>query len=127
METIYFLIIFFVALELFESNWQKADTLFGVLENNYKVYQKGILLFFLLNPTFIYSIYLSISLNNFTFLMNCIIILKFADISLRLHLCNKINKNENIESVIPADFQYNNLIRYINVIIYPTTFFFSTF
>jgi len=125
LNTILFLIIVFIALEIFESNWQKADTFYGVIKNNYQIYSKSILLFFLLNPTFIFSIYLAVSLNHFSFLMNLIIILKFVDISFRLNLSKKIDNNEDISSIVPMDINYNVVLRYINVLIYPTLFFLS--
>ena len=126
MENILYLFIFFIALELFESNWQKADTFYGLIKNNYTAYKKGIFLYFLLNPTFIYSIYLSYSLKNYSFLMTLIIGLKFADISFRLHLMNKIDKDEDITGLIP-DMPMNWMLRYINVFIYPVSFILSLF
>ena len=68
---------------------------------------------------------LAISLNNYGFLMNMIIILKFVDISFRLNLCKKIDNNEDISTLIPIDIEYNLVYRYINVLIYPGTFFLS--
>lgn len=127
MENLLYLFIFFIALELFESNWQKADTFYGLIKNNYTAYKKGIFIYFFLNPTFIYSIYLSYSLQNYSFLMTLIIGLKFADISFRLHLMNKIDKDEDITKIIPADMPMNWMLRYINVFIYPTSFILSLF
>ncbi len=126
MENILYLLLFFIALEIFESNWQKADTFYGLIKNNYTAYKKGIFIYLLLNPTFIYSIYLSYSLHNYTFLMTMIIGLKFADISFKLHLMNKIDKDEDISQIIP-DMPMNLMLRYINVFIYPTTFIMSVF
>ncbi|MBD3840776.1 MAG: hypothetical protein IE909_02645 [Campylobacterales bacterium] len=125
MNDIIFLAIFFVALEFFESNWQKAPTFYGMLKNNYMIYEKSIFLFFLLNATFVYSIYLSYSLHNFSFLMMLIIGLKFADISFRLHLMSKIHKNEDISKLIPVDMPMNDWMRYFNVVAYPLTFLLS--
>jgi len=125
VNTFYFLILIFVALELFESNWQKADKFYGVIQNNYTIYKKSIFLFFFLNPTFIFSIYLAVSLSNYSFLMNLIIIMKFVDISFRLNLCKKIDNNEDITSIIPFNIEYNLVYRYANVLIYPGTFFLS--
>ena len=122
MENFLLLLAFFIALEIFESNWQKSDTFYGVIKNNYMVYEKGLFYFILLNPTFIYSIYLSYLLQNFGFLMTFIIGLKFADITFRLHLLNKIDRDEDITQIIPIDMPMNNMLRYINVFIYPTTF-----
>jgi hypothetical protein len=127
MENVLYLLLIFIALEIFESNWQKADTFFGMIKNNYLAYKKGIFIFILLNPTFIYSIFVSYYLQNFSFVMTLIIGLKFADISFKLHLLNKIDKDEDITEVIPADMPMNNMLRYINVFIYPTTFIMAVF
>ena len=114
----------FFALELFESNWQKADTFLGVVKNNYLVYKKSIILYFLLNSTFIYSLYLAVSLNEFGFWMSSIVILKFVDIAFRLHLITKIDNDEPIDQFIPFDFKMTLPLRYMNAIIYPTMFLF---
>ena len=126
MENVLYLFIFFIALELFESNWQKADTFYELIKNNYTAYKKGLFIYLFLNPTFIYSIYLSYSLHNYSFLMTLIIGLKFADIIFRLHLMNKIDKDEDITQIVP-DMPMNWMLRYINVFIYPTSFILSLF
>lgn len=125
MNDIIFLTIVFVALELFESNWQKSNSFYGVLKNNYLIYKKSLFLYFFMNPTFIYSIYLSYSLHNFTFIMMLIIGLKFTDISFRLHLMNKIDRDEDITQIIPIDMPMNITLRYMNTLIYPLTFLLS--
>ena len=123
MDLILLFSIFF-ALELFESNWQKADTFLGVVKNNYLVYKKSIILYFLLNATFIYSLYLAVSLNEFGFWMSSIVILKFVDIAFRLHLITKIDNDEPIDQLIPFDFKMTLPLRYMNAIIYPAMFLF---
>ncbi len=118
-------IAIFILLEFFESTWQKADTFYGVIYNNYKIYNKGIFTYFILNTTFIYSLFLAIYLNNFSFWMSCIIVLKFLDLSFRLHLVNKIKNDESISSLVPVDITMNIYFRYINVLIYPLSFIFA--
>jgi hypothetical protein len=115
----------FIALELFESNWQKAEHFYGVIKNNYLIYKKSIFLYFLLNPTFFYSLYLSISFNNFNFFMSSIIVMKFLDISFRLFLLSKIDDNQNINKYVPFNFEMKNIFKYMNVIIYPFMFIFA--
>jgi len=127
LTTLFLLIIIFISLEIFESNWQKADSFYGVIKNNYQIYSKSIFLFFILNPTFIFSLYLAYTLNNFTFLMNTLIVLKFADISFKLHLMKKIQDDEEMSSLIPFDIPYNTMLRYINVILYPGIFILSIY
>ena len=122
MTTILILVIFFISLEIFESTWQQANSFYGVIKNNYKIYDKNIFLYFLFNPTFFFSIYLSMQFNNFGFLMSSIIVLKFLDISFRLFLMNKIQKDEDITYLVPIDIEYTLLLRYFNVFLYPITF-----
>lgn len=118
------LFILFIAIEIFESNWQKSDTLYGVIANNFAVYQKSIILFFLLNLSFIYAIFLVIYLQNNSFLMLSIVGIKFLDIAFRLNLMTKISQNYPIEEILP-NIKMNFIFRYINVIIYPITFIFA--
>lgn len=125
MTTYLLLIFIFIFLEFFESNWQKAPTLYGVMYNNFSMYKKNILLYFLINPTFIYSLFLSYYLNIFNFWMSSIIVIKFLDIAFRLHIINKLNQGEELYMYIPTDIQMNNLFRYLNVLIYPMSFIFS--
>ncbi|WP_066356150.1 hypothetical protein [Aliarcobacter skirrowii] len=124
--TIFYLFIFFIAIELFETNWQKAPTLYGILENNFKVYQKNIFLYFILHPSFFYSIYLAISLNNFGFWMSFIVILKFVDISFKLSIMKKLSKNYELSSIIPFDANITMIFRYLNLFIYPSSFLLAT-
>ena len=122
MTTILILVIFLISLEIFESTWQQSNSFYGVIKNNYKIYDKNIFLYFLFNPTFFFSIYLSMQFNNFGFLMSSIIVLKFLDISFRLFLMNKIQKDEDITYLVPIDIEYTLLLRYFNVFLYPITF-----
>lgn len=124
MNIIFTLLIFLIFLELFESYWQKSNTFYGLIKNNYIIYNKNIFLYFLYNPTFFFSIYLSIFFNNFGFLMSSIIVMKFLDISFKLFLLNKIHNNDDITYLIPIDIKYTKSLRYFNVILYPLLFVF---
>lgn len=120
------LFFIFIALELFESNWQKSDTLYGLINNNFLIFKKNIFLYFLLHLTFFYTIYLSFSLNNFTFWMSSILIIKFLDISFKLSLMQKLSKGMSIEEIIPFNIPMTIVFRYMNVVIYPLSFLFAT-
>ena len=95
------------------------------MNNNYAIFQKNIFTYFLLNPTFVYSIFLTFYLNLFNMFMYSIIFIKFLDISFRLHIITKMNKGMKLEELLPIDIQINNYFRYLNVLIYPSTFIFS--
>ena len=119
------LFLIFVALEFFESKWQKSDTLYGLLNNNFQIFQKNIFLYFLLHLTFFYTIFVSFYLNNFSFWMSSILIIKFLDISFKLSLMKKLSNGTNIEEIIPFNMKMVPILRYMGVIIYPLSFLFA--
>lgn len=123
MDILTFFLIF-IAIEIFESNWQKSETLYGFIYNNYSIYKKNLFLFFILNLSFIYSIFLVIYLHNNSFLMLSIVGIKFMDISLKLNLLKKIDDGIGLEEVIP-NIKMGFLFRYLNVLLYPIAFLFS--
>ena len=118
------LFFIFIAIEVFESNWQKSDTLYGLLANNYSIYKTNIFLYFLLNFSFIYSIFLVIYLQNNSFLMLSIVAVKFVDISFKLNLMSKIKNQIPLEEILP-NINMTFLFRYMNAFIYPLTFLFA--
>lgn len=118
------LFIIFIAIELFESNWQKADTLYGLLANNFKIYSTNIFLFFVLNASFIYAIFLVIYLQNNSIWMLSIVGIKFLDVAFKINIMTKISNNISLEEIMP-DVRMNFLFRYMNVLVYPLTFLIS--
>ncbi len=125
MDILLTLFFLFIAIELFESNWQKSETLYGLLSNNLVIFNKSIFLYFLLNTGFIYSIFLTIYLNNYNFLMLSIVGIKFFDIALKLSLIQKLNQGIYLEEIVP-NIKITPILRYFNVIAYPTTFLFAS-
>lgn len=122
---IFLLLIIFIALEFFESNWQKSDTLYGFLNNNFLLFKKNIFLYFIFHISFIYSIFVSFYLNNFSFWMSSIFIVKFIDISFKLSIMRKLLNGMSIEEIIPMNINMSPILRYFNVIVYPLTFLFA--
>ncbi|RXJ99687.1 hypothetical protein CRU98_06575 [Arcobacter sp. CECT 8986] len=118
------LFFIFVAVELFETNWQKSQTIYGLLSNNLAVYNRNIFLYFLFNASFIYSIFLTIYLNNYNLLMLSIVGIKFFDISFKLSILNKLNNGMTFEEIMP-NIQISFVLRYFNVFAYPVTFLFA--
>jgi hypothetical protein len=122
---IFLLLIIFIALEFFESSWQKSDTLYGFLNNNFLLFKKNIFLYFIFHISFIYSIFVSFYLNNFSFWMSSIFIVKFIDISFKLSIMRKLLNGMLIEEIIPMNINMSPILRYFNVIVYPLTFLFA--
>ena len=119
------LFLIFIALEFFESTWQKSDTLYGLIYNNFSIFNKNIILYFLLHTTFFYTIFLSFYLNNFSFWMSSILVIKFLDISFKLTIMQKLLNGKDINQIIPMNINMNLVFRYMNVFIYPLTFLFA--
>lgn len=119
------LLLIFIFLEIFESKWQKVDTLHGLILNNFYIFRKNIFLYFLMHTTFFYTIFLCFYLNNFDFWMSSILIIKFLDITFKLSMMKKLLAGISIEEVMPINIEMSNIYRYINVLIYPISFIFS--
>lgn len=120
------LLLLFMAVELFESNWQKHDTLYGLIHNNYLIYQKNIFLYFILHASFFYALFLSVYLKNFGFWMSSIIVIKFLDMAFKLNMMQKLNSGMQIHEVMPVNMKITNFFRYFNVIMYPFCFAVAT-
>jgi len=120
------LFFIFIAIELFESNWQKSDTLHGLINNNFLIYQKNIFLYFILHASFFYTLFLCIYLNNFGFWMSSIVIIKFIDMAFKLNMLQKISQGYSIGEIMPVNIKMTLLFRYMNVLIYPLSFAFAT-
>ena len=119
------LFLIFIVLEFFESTWQKSDTLYGLIYNNFSIFNKNIILYFLLHTTFFYTILVSFYLNNFNFWMSSILVIKFLDISFKLTLMQKLSNGKELNEIIPMNINMNLVFRYMNVLIYPLTFLFA--
>jgi hypothetical protein len=127
MENLYILLAVFVALELYETTWQKSKTFFGLIEKNFYFYKKGIFTYLSMNPTFFYTIFLIFGMGYDEFWMLTIFVLKFVDIAFRIYIMQKISKSEDLEILLSSDMKMNLFLRYFNVVIYPSLFLISTF
>lgn len=125
MDTILFLFFLFIALELFEVNWQKSDTLYGIIYNNYLLYQKSLFTFFIFNPTFFYALFLLVYLNIDSMLLIAIAVIKFIDIVFKISMMKKLSNGERMEDIMPMNAKMSFLFRYMNVLVYPVTFLFA--
>ncbi|RXJ80300.1 hypothetical protein CRU95_11485 [Arcobacter sp. F2176] len=123
---LYSLLLLFMALELFESNWQKHDNLYGLIYNNYQVFRKNIFLYFILHVTFFYTLAVSIYLSNYGFWMSSIILIKFFDLAFKLNMMQKLSSGLEIHEVMPININITLLFRYFNVILYPFCFAVAT-
>ncbi|WP_226898702.1 hypothetical protein [Poseidonibacter ostreae] len=122
---IFSLLLIFITVELFESNWQKSDSMYGLISNNFTMYKKSIFLYFTLHLSFFYTIFVSIYLSNFSFWMSSILVIKFLDIAFKLNMMQKLSNGSSLEEVMPINVKMTPIFRYMNVLIYPLSFVFA--
>ena len=95
MQNIYLIILLYIALELFEVQWQKSDTLMGVMGNLYRYYKRNIFLFFLMHPTFYAGIGIAM-VTDLAFSALALIFIKSIDIATKLILLQQIFEKKEI-------------------------------
>ncbi len=97
MNDIYTLILIYIFLELFETQWQKADTLMGMLQNMYERYRQNIILFLLLHPGFYFTIYLAI-ITDYRAEILLVLFIKILDIATKIILMTKLFEKREISA-----------------------------
>lgn len=119
------LLLIFILVEFLESYWQKADSLHGLISNNFYIYSKNIFLYFTLHLSFFYTIFISYYLNNFSFWMSSILVIKFIDIAFKLSMMKKLSSGSELYDVMPMNIKMTPIFRYMNVLIYPLSYIFA--
>ena len=113
-------IIIFLFLEFYEVQWQKAKTMAGMLARMYEHYKKNIFLFFVMHPTFYFTIYLMLltDYNSFAIFFFC---LKLLDIVMKILLIKQVFIDKELSSELSLALlaPLNKLLPYIGLIFYP--------
>jgi hypothetical protein len=86
MEILTQLIIIMIVLELMEASLQRAKTLGAMIEKLYVYYDKSIFLFFMVHPTFYFTLFVSLYLNLVNFYIIVILLIKTFDIFFKIEL-----------------------------------------
>jgi len=113
-------LIFYIFLEIYEVQWQKAKTLAGMLARMYQYYQKSIFLFLLMHPTFYFAIGFMVLTNYNTYAI-IMVVIKAIDILTKMTLIKQLF----IERDIPQEMSLallsplKSYMPYIGLIIYP--------
>ncbi len=120
MDALIIYVLLLAFFELYESSWQSAPTLGGLLHNIYIRYQRSVFYLILSHPSFIYVLYLGIKydLANFWFL--AILFFKFLDISFKLVIAQKMQQRRLAEVMpLPLEMPLQKWMIYLNVVLYP--------
>jgi len=86
MEIFTQLITIMIVLELMEASLQKSNTLGEMIEKLYVYYNKSIFLFFMIHPTFYFTLFVSLYLNIVNFYIIAILLIKTFDIFFKIEL-----------------------------------------
>ena len=120
MSTAFLYIALYTVFELFEIWWQKSDTLYGVLQNIYRYYEKSIFLLLLIHPTFYLLVYLMMA-SGYDIYIQIALGLKLSDIALKILFVQKVfikqEVDEEFRMMLGMRMEWYML--YFGVIFYP--------
>lgn len=110
----------FILLEMYEVYWQKAQTVMGMLARMYQHYSKNIFLFFIMHPTFYFSIWFFMLCEYNVYAM-ILMVIKALDIVIKIILIQQVFiKKELSEDLVQALLApINEFFPYIGLLIYP--------
>ena len=119
MNDIYTLTLIYLILELFETQWQKADTLIGMLENMNKKFQSNILQFLVLHPTFYFTIYLAM-ITDYSAEILLVLFIKTFDIATKIILMVQVFQKQEVSQELSQILlaPLHKLMPYIGVGLY---------
>ncbi len=89
MDTLISIVIVYILLELFEAQWQKADSLMGMLLRMHRRYAQSILLFLIMHPTYYFAIWLAM-VTDLSFASAILLLIKTVDIATKILLIQKV-------------------------------------
>ena len=113
-------VILFIVLELYEVNWQKADTIMGMLVRMYQQYSKNIFIFLLMQPTFYFSIGFAM-ITNYNPYALMLLFIKTMDVATKIQLIELVFTKEELtpEMSVTLLTPIHRFIPYIGLTLYP--------
>jgi len=119
-DTLLNYILLYIALEIYEVQWQKATTLLGMLARMYEKYQKNVFVFLLMHPTFSFSL-MFLMISNYNEYAMMLVGVKAMDIAVKMILIKKvfIDKDLSEEMTLSLLAPLNKYMPYIGLLVYP--------
>lgn len=119
-----------ICLEIFEYLWQKGETLQEYLQALYARYQKGVILFACMHPSFIFMLFCIFALHINSPIIIFIAAIKCMDIVLKISLLQKIDTNQNdliLTNILKQNPPLSTLVKILPMIIYSILFYIGAF
>lgn len=113
-------IIIFIILEYFEVSWQRAPSIMGMLLRMHYFYEKNILLFLILHPTYYFAILFAM-LCDLHWSALILLFIKTFDIATKIKLIEQvfIKRELSQELALVLLAPIHKLLPYIGIVIYP--------
>ena len=119
-ENIFIYILIYIVLEVYEVQWQKAQTIMGMLARMYEQYHKSIFLFLIMHPTFYFAIWfvLETNYNGYAVLL---LFFKSADILTKMILIKKVFIDKDLDEQMQLSLftPIGPYLPYIGLLLYP--------
>lgn len=119
-DTLLNYIVFYIILEVYEVQWQKATTLLGMLARMYAHYQKSAFVFLLMHPTLYFAIFFMLG-SDYNGYAVALFSIKSIDIATKMLLLKKvfIEKELSEEITMALLMPLNKFFPYLGLVIYP--------
>lgn len=126
MENILLLLLFYIGLEIFELQWQKANTLMDILGNLYRYYQKNIFLFFIMHPTYYFGIGLAM-ITDLSLGAVALLFIKTVDIATKVILLQQVFEKKELTAEMSAMLlaPLHPYMMYLSVVVYTPLVYFA--
>ncbi len=119
-ESILNYVVLFVLLEAYEVYWQKAPTIMGMLIRMHKYYSRSIFLFFVMQPTFYFSIGFAM-LTDYHWASIVILLIKTTDIATKILLLEQVFTRKQLSHELSLILlaPINSFLPYLGILTYP--------
>ena len=119
-DTLINYLVLYIFLELYEVQWQKANTMIGMLARMYEQYNKSAFVFLLMNPTFYFAM-MFVLISDFNEYAVILLAIKGIDVVTKMILIKKvfIDKNLSEEMTLALLSPIHRLLPYIGLLVYP--------
>jgi len=101
-DTLLNYLILYTFLELYEVQWQKANTLLGMLTRMYEQYKKSVFIFLLMHPTFYFAI-MFMMITNYNEFSIILLLVKSVDILTKMLLIKKVFIEKSLSESISVE------------------------
>jgi len=113
-------VLLFIFLEFYEVQWQKAQSVMGMIARMYQHYSKSVFLFLIMHPTFYFSIGF-LMLSDYNIYAAILLFIKTVYIVAKILLIDQVfvKKELSEELALALLSPIHKLLPYIGLVVYP--------